>query len=51
MRKVAFPLLWFVPLLLGCLAFAQTSTSFPRRALDCDERTGILCTEVFDSIG
>jgi hypothetical protein len=44
-------MLWFVPLLLGCVASAQSSSNFPRRALDCDERTGILCTEVFDSIG
>lgn len=51
MRKVALPLLWFVPLLLGCVASAQTSSNFPRRALDCDERTGVLCSEVYDSIG
>jgi len=51
MRKVAFPMLWFVPLLLGCVASAQTSSNFPRRALDCDERTGVLCSEVYDSIG
>src|SRR5438477_10225338 len=51
MRKVAFPILWFVSLLLGCVASAQTSSNFPRRALDCDERTGVLCSEVYDSIG
>lgn len=41
----------FVLLLLACLAGAQSNPSSPRRTLDCDQRTGILCTEVFDSIG
>lgn len=49
MRKLA--LACFVLLLLGSLASAQSTPSFPRSALDCDQRTGILCTEVFDSIG
>jgi hypothetical protein len=51
MRKLAFPLSCLIVLLLGVLASAQSSSNFPRRALDCDEGTGILCTEVFDSIG
>jgi hypothetical protein len=51
MRKLACFLPCFVLLLLGCLATAQTTPSFPRAALDCDQRTGILCTEVYDPIG
>jgi len=47
-RKVACCL---VVLLLGCLAFAQSASKFPRRALDCDEGTGVLCSEVYDPIG
>jgi len=50
MRKLACFMLGFVPLLLGCLATAQ-STPSPRTALDCSDRTGIFCTEVFDPIG
>ena len=48
MRKVAGCL---VVLLLGCLAFAQSASKFPRRSLDCDEGTGVLCSEVYDPIG
>ena len=50
MRKLACFIVGFVPLLLGCLATAQ-STPSPRTALDCSDRTGIFCTEVFDPIG
>ena len=38
-------------LLAACLAFAQKSSSNPRSALDCDQQSGVLCAEVFDSIG
>lgn len=48
MRKLVCPVPWLVLLFLGSLTCAQ---NFPRRALDCNERTGILCTEVYDSIG
>lgn len=51
MRKLACPLPWFVLLILGCLAYAQDSSTFPRSSLDCSDRAGILCAEVFDSIG
>jgi hypothetical protein len=47
-RKVACCL---VVLLCGCLALAQSASKFPRRALDCDEGTGVLCSEVYDPIG
>jgi hypothetical protein len=51
MRKLACHIPGFVLLLLGCMATAQSTPSFPRSALDCSDRTGILCTEVFDPIG
>ena len=51
MRRLAPILPWFVLLWLGCLASAQSTTTFPRRALACDDNTGILCSEVFDPIG
>ncbi len=53
MPKFACLLPYFFLLLLSCLAPAQSTTtpSFPRTALDCSDRTGILCTEVFDPIG
>ena len=51
MRHLAHPLPWLILLLSGCLASAQNSSPNPRRALDCDQRTGVLCSEVFDSIG
>lgn len=50
MRRVAPILPWFVLLWLGCMASAQ-SASFPRRALNCSDNTGILCSEVYDPIG
>src|SRR4029077_291566 len=31
--------------------FAQSASKFPRGALDCDEGTGVLCSEVYDPIG
>lgn len=51
MRKLACSLSCCVLLFLGCLAAAQDSSTFPRNALDCSDRSGILCTEVYDSIG
>ena len=53
MRKSACFILWSVLLLLlsCCLGAAQTKPSFPRAAIDCSDRTGILCTEVYDFIG
>jgi hypothetical protein len=51
MRKLACSLSCCVLLFLGCLAAAQDSSTFPRNALDCSDRSGILCAEVYDSIG
>ena len=51
MRQLAHPLPWLILLLSGCLASAQNNSRNPRSVLDCDEHSGILCTEVFDSIG
>ena len=51
MQKLRCPLLWFFLLLMGCFASAENSPTSPRRALDCSDQTGILCTEVYDSIG
>lgn len=49
MRKVA----WFVPfvLLLVGMASAQNTSPFLKNALDCNDRSGSLCTEVYNSIG
>ena len=49
MRK-ALRLLPCLLLLSGCLAIAQNAGT-PRSALDCDQQSGVLCAEVFDSIG
>jgi hypothetical protein len=51
MRRLTWLLPSFVLVLLACLVSAQSTSSFPRNALDCSDRTGILCTEVYDSIG
>jgi len=51
MRRLACHLSWLTLLLLGCVAFAQDSSTFPRALLDCSDQTGVLCSEVFDPIG
>src|SRR6266849_9252441 len=38
-------------LLLATIAFAQSGSSILRKALSCDDQSGVLCAEVFDSIG
>jgi hypothetical protein len=38
-------------LLLATVAFAQSGPSILQKALSCDDQSGVLCTEVFDSIG
>jgi len=38
-------------LLLTPVAFAQNGSSILQKALSCDDKSGVLCTEVFDSIG
>jgi len=38
-------------LLLTPVAFAQSGASILQKALSCDDKSGVLCTEVFDSIG
>jgi hypothetical protein len=38
-------------LLLTPVAFAQSRPSILQKTLSCDDQSGILCTEVFDSIG
>ena len=50
MRKLAWFVLCFF-LLLGCVAPAQNPSTFFRKALDCNDRNGSLCTEVYNSIG
>jgi hypothetical protein len=37
--------------LLAALALAQSGPSVLQKALSCDDQSGVLCTEVFDSIG
>jgi hypothetical protein len=51
MRKLAWRVQWFVLLLLGCMASAQSTSTFRQQALDCNDQSGILCAEVYDSIG
>ena len=51
MRRIAWLVPWFVLLLLGSVVSAQSTAPFPRNVLDCSDRNGILCTEVYDSIG
>src|SRR6266851_4373338 len=51
MRKLAWRVQWFVLLLLGCMASAQSTSTFRQQALDCNDQSGILCAEVCDSIG
>ena len=51
MKKLLCPLPWLVFLLLASSATAQNNSPFPRRALDCSDRTGILCAEVYEPIG
>jgi hypothetical protein len=51
MRKLAWFLLWFVLLLVGCVASAQSTSPSRQNAFDCNDQSGILCTEVYDSIG
>jgi hypothetical protein len=41
--------LWFIPLLPVSVVSAQSTS--PRTFLDCSDRSGILCAEVYDSIG
>src|SRR6266853_3612473 len=38
-------------LLLATAAFAQSGLSILQKAHSCDDQSGVLCTEVFDSIG
>ncbi len=38
-------------LLFTPVAFAQSGSSILQKAHSCDDKTGVLCTEVFDSIG
>ncbi len=38
-------------LLLAPVVFAQSGSPILQKALSCDDKSGILCTEVFDSIG
>jgi hypothetical protein len=51
MRKLAWFVQWFVLLLLGCMASAQSTSPSRKNALDCNDQSGILCTEVYESIG
>ena len=51
MRKLPWLLLWFVLLLLGCVASAQSTPPSRKNAFDCNDQSGVLCTEVYDSIG
>ena len=51
MRKLLCRLPGLALLLLGCLSYAQNKSNTPRKALDCEDASGILCTEVYDSIG
>src|SRR6267143_6113420 len=51
MRRLAWLVPWFFLLLLEPVASAQSTSPFPRNVLDCSDRRGILCTEVYDSIG
>jgi hypothetical protein len=48
MRRLTWLLLWFVLLLLGCIASAQ-NTVVPK-SVSCNDN-GILCTEVYNSVG
>ena len=50
MRGPALLAPWSVLLLLGSAVSAQ-NTSVRQKALKCNDQTGILCTEVFESIG
>jgi hypothetical protein len=50
MRKLPCHGLCFV-VLLGCMASAQNTSTFFKKALDCNDRNGSLCTEVYNSIG
>src|SRR6266478_9173780 len=38
-------------LLLTPVAFAQSGSSILQKAHSCDDKSGVLCAEVFDSIG
>jgi hypothetical protein len=38
-------------LLFATAVFAQSGSSILRKALSCDDQSGVLCAEVFDSIG
>ena len=51
MRGLAWLAPWFVLLLMGSVVSAQSTSPFPRNVLDCSDRSGILCTDVYDSIG
>src|SRR3954447_17537489 len=51
MRKLLCRLPGLTLLLLGCLSYAQNKSNTPRKALDCEDASGILCAEVYDSIG
>src|SRR5437016_12381382 len=50
MRGPALLAPWSVLLLLGSAVSAQ-NTSVRQKALKCNDQTGILCTEGFESIG
>jgi hypothetical protein len=50
MRKLVWYVQWFV-LLLACMASAQNTSPLFKKALDCIDRNGSLCTEVYNSIG
>ncbi len=51
MRRLTWLLPWFVLLLLRCMASAQSTSPSLKNALDCNDQSGILCTEVYESIG
>src|SRR5216684_8873636 len=51
MRGLAWFVPWFVLLLPGSVVSAQSTSPFPRNVLDCSDQSGILCTEVYESIG
>src|SRR6266852_1821151 len=38
-------------LLLATVAFAQSGSSILQKALSCDDQSGVLCAETYDSIG
>jgi hypothetical protein len=51
MSKLTWLVPWFVLLLLGCMASAQSTSPSRQNAVDCNDQGGVLCAEVYDSIG